>query len=160
LFTDLPPRRARASELLARIRTALKPKDRGARADEERAIPAVGPVSRSGGPVPGPAPLVFPPGRADRFTIGRTRDCDLCLTDLSVSRLHAELVRWQVPARLVRGEVLTIREHGFVLAARSAGTGNWRLIYPAGVCIVLTVMALNFISDALRDSLDVRLRRR
>ena len=27
-------------------------------------------------------------------------------------------------------------------------------------CIVLTVMALNFIGDALRDSTDVRLRRR
>ena len=130
---------------------------------------------------------------------------------------------WQVPARLVRGEVLTIRERDFVLAARTAGAGNWRLIrkhllpnslgvmivnvtfqvadailavayvgflgfglhypnldwgdmisdgvgymqdgywwliYPVGVCIVLTVMALNFIGDALRDSLDVRLRRR
>ncbi len=130
---------------------------------------------------------------------------------------------WQVPARLVRGEVLTIRERDFVLAARTAGSGNWRLIgrhllpnafgvmivnvtfqvadailavsyvgflgfglhypnldwgdmisdgvgymqdgywwliYPVGVCIVLTVMALNFIGDALRDSLDVRLRRR
>jgi ABC-type dipeptide/oligopeptide/nickel transport system permease subunit len=130
---------------------------------------------------------------------------------------------WQVPARLVRGEVLTIRERDFVLAARTAGSGNarligkhllpnafgvmivnvtfqvadailavayvgflgfglhypnldwgdmisdgvgymqdgyWWLIYPVGVCIVLTVMALNFIGDALRDSLDVRLRRR
>jgi ABC-type dipeptide/oligopeptide/nickel transport system permease subunit len=130
---------------------------------------------------------------------------------------------WQVPARLVRGEVLTIRERDFVLAARTAGSGNWRLIrrhllpnalgvvivnvtfqvadailavayvgflgfglhypnldwgdmisagvgymqdgywwliYPVGVCIVLTVMALNFIGDALRDSMDVRLRRR
>jgi len=130
---------------------------------------------------------------------------------------------WQVPARLVRGEVLTIRERDFVLAARTAGTRSWRLItkhllpnsigvmivnvtfqvadailavsyvgflgfglhypnldwgdmisdgvgymqdgywwliYPVGVCIVLTVMALNFIGDALRDSLDVRLRRR
>jgi ABC-type dipeptide/oligopeptide/nickel transport system permease subunit len=130
---------------------------------------------------------------------------------------------WQVPARLVRGEVLTIRERDFVLAARTAGTGSWRLIrkhllpnslgvmivnvtfqvadailavayigflgfglhypnldwgdmisdgvtymqdgywwliYPVGVCIVLTVMALNFIGDALRDSMDVRLRRR
>src|ERR1700729_1637851 len=35
---------------------------------------------------------------------------------------------WQVPARLVRGEVLTIRERDFVLAARTAGSGNWRLI--------------------------------
>jgi ABC-type dipeptide/oligopeptide/nickel transport system permease subunit len=130
---------------------------------------------------------------------------------------------WQVPARLVRGEVLTIRERDFVLAARTAGSGNWRLIHrhllpnalgvmvvnvtfqvadailavsyvgflgfglhypnidwgdmlsngtgyltdgywwliwPVLICIVLTVMALNFIGDALRDSLDVRLRRR
>jgi Domain of unknown function (DUF1707)/Inner membrane component of T3SS, cytoplasmic domain len=47
----------------------------------------------SGGPGAAPAALSFPPGRGGRFTIGRTRDCDLCLTDLSVSRLHAELVR-------------------------------------------------------------------
>jgi ABC-type dipeptide/oligopeptide/nickel transport system permease subunit len=130
---------------------------------------------------------------------------------------------WPVPARLVRGEVLTIRERDFVLAARTAGSGNmrligrhllpnalgvvivnvtfqvadailtvayvgflgfglhypnldwgdmlsdgttymtdgyWWLIYPVGICIVLTVMALNFIGDALRDSMDVRLRRR
>jgi peptide/nickel transport system permease protein len=130
---------------------------------------------------------------------------------------------WQVPARLVRGEVLTLRERDFVLAARTAGSSRWRLIsrhllpnalgvvivnvtfqvadailavayigflgfglhfpnvdwgdqlsagtqylqdgywwliYPVGACIVLTVMALNFIGDALRDSMDVRLRRR
>jgi peptide/nickel transport system permease protein len=130
---------------------------------------------------------------------------------------------WQVPARLVRGEVLTLRERDFVLAARTSGSGNWRLIFrhlipnalgvvivnvtfqvadailtvsyvgflgfglhypsvdwgdqladgsqylqdgywwlifPVGACIVLTVMALNFIGDALRDALDVRLRRR
>jgi len=130
---------------------------------------------------------------------------------------------WLVPARLVRGEVLTLRERDFVLAARTAGSGSWRLIsrhlipnalgvvivnvtfqvadailtvayvgflgfglhypsvdwgdqlsegtgylqdgywwliFPVGACIVLTVMALNFIGDALRDSLDVRLRRR
>jgi peptide/nickel transport system permease protein len=130
---------------------------------------------------------------------------------------------WQVPARLVRGEVLTLRERDFILAARTAGSSSWRLIsrhllpnalgvvivnvtfqvadailavsyigflgfglhfpnvdwgdqlsdgtqylqdgywwliYPVGACIVLTVMALNFIGDALRDSMDVRLRRR
>ena len=130
---------------------------------------------------------------------------------------------WQVPARLVRGEVLTLRERDFVLAARTAGSTSWRLIsrhllpnalgvvivnvtfqvadailavayigflgfglhfpnvdwgdqlsagteylqdgywwliYPVGACIVLTVMALNFMGDALRDSMDVRLRRR
>jgi ABC-type dipeptide/oligopeptide/nickel transport system permease subunit len=130
---------------------------------------------------------------------------------------------WQVPARLVRGEVLSIRERDFILAARTAGSSNWRLIsrhllpnalgvvivnvtfqvadailavsyvgflgfglhfpnvdwgdqlsdgiqylqdgywwliYPVGACIVLTVMALNFVGDALRDATDVRLRRR
>jgi ABC-type dipeptide/oligopeptide/nickel transport system permease subunit len=130
---------------------------------------------------------------------------------------------WQVPARLVRGEVLSLRERDFVHAARTAGATRWRLIsrhlipnalgvvivnvtfqvadailavayigflgfglhypnvdwgdmlsngsnylqdgywwliFPVGACIVLTVMALNFIGDALRDSLDVRLRRR
>jgi ABC-type dipeptide/oligopeptide/nickel transport system permease subunit len=130
---------------------------------------------------------------------------------------------WLVPARLVRGEVLTLRVRDFVAAARTAGSsqwrlirrhlipnslgviivnvtfnvadsilavaalgflgfglhyptvdwgdmlsngisymqnGNWWLIYPAGVCIVLVVMACNLIGDALRDSLDVRLRRR
>jgi peptide/nickel transport system permease protein len=130
---------------------------------------------------------------------------------------------WLVPARLIRGEVLTLRVRDFVAAARVAGSGGWRLvsrhllpnalgvvivnvtfqvadailtvavvgflgfglhypnvdwgdqlsdgtqylqdgywwlIYPVGACIVLTVMALNFIGDALRDSLDVRLRRR
>jgi hypothetical protein len=51
------------------------------------------PVNGSGGPGAWPAPFFFPPGSGDRFTIGRTRDCDLRLTDLSVSRLHAELVR-------------------------------------------------------------------
>ncbi len=130
---------------------------------------------------------------------------------------------WLVPARLVRGEVLTLRTRDFVSAARSAGSGRWRLInrhlipnalgviivnvtfnvadailavaalgflgfglnyptqdwgdmlskgvsymqdgywwlvYPVGASIVLVVMACNLIGDALRDSLDVRLRRR
>jgi peptide/nickel transport system permease protein len=38
--------------------------------------------------------------------------------------------------------------------------GYWWLVFPVGACIVLTVMALNFVGDALRDSLDVRLRSR
>jgi ABC-type dipeptide/oligopeptide/nickel transport system permease subunit len=38
--------------------------------------------------------------------------------------------------------------------------GYWWLVFPVGICIVLTVMALNFVGDALRDSFDVRLRRR
>src|SRR5579859_4875756 len=130
---------------------------------------------------------------------------------------------WPVPARLVRGEVLSLRERDFVAAAKVAGAkrgrlifrhllpnamgvvivngtfqvadailavasigfigyglhyptidwgdmlsdgvqnldnGYWWQIYPVGICIVLTVMAFNFIGDALRDSVDVRLRRR
>jgi ABC-type dipeptide/oligopeptide/nickel transport system permease subunit len=130
---------------------------------------------------------------------------------------------WLIPARLVRGEVLTLRTRDFVSAARAAGAGWWRLInrhlipnalgtiivnvtfqvadailtiaalgflgfglhyphqdwgdmlsngtqylqdgywwliYPVGACIVLVVMACNLVGDALRDSLDVRLRRR
>lgn len=130
---------------------------------------------------------------------------------------------WLVPARLVRGEVLTLRVRDFVAAARAAGSsrrrlvlkhlipnalsvvvvnitfqvadaillvaalgflgfglnfpvfdwgdllskgtdnllnGYWWEVYPVGICIVLTVMAMNLIGDALRDALDVRLRRR
>jgi pSer/pThr/pTyr-binding forkhead associated (FHA) protein len=55
------------------------------------------------------APLVFPPGSGVRFTIGRTRDCDLCLTDLSVSRMHALLVR---------------REDGWVLSDLGSHNGT------------------------------------
>lgn len=130
---------------------------------------------------------------------------------------------WLVPARLVRGEVLSLRTRDFVAAARAAGSSPWRLIrkhllpnalgvmivnvtfnvadailavaalgylgyglhyptqdwgdmlssgiqdlqngywwlvYPVGACIVLVVMAANLVGDALRDALDVRLRRR
>jgi peptide/nickel transport system permease protein len=38
--------------------------------------------------------------------------------------------------------------------------GYWWLIYPAGIAIVLTVVAFNFIGDALRDALEVRLQSR
>jgi ABC-type dipeptide/oligopeptide/nickel transport system permease subunit len=130
---------------------------------------------------------------------------------------------WFVPARLVRGEVLTIRERDYISAATAMGAsqtrqvlrhlipnsmsvvivnitfqiadaiiavsvvgylgfglhfpqvswgdqlsngveylgdGYWWLIYPVGACLVLTVMAFNFIGDALRDAVDVRLRKR
>ncbi|MHB2024207.1 MAG: ABC transporter permease [Mycobacteriales bacterium] len=133
------------------------------------------------------------------------------------------MIAWQVPARLVRGETLSLRVREYVQAVRvmggssgriirrhiipnaigtivvnatfqvadailtvaalsflglgipppatnwgqmlSDGTqftqlGYWWLIYPAGLCIVLIVVAFNFIGDALRDSLEVRLQRR
>ena len=38
--------------------------------------------------------------------------------------------------------------------------GNWWLIYPPGIAIVLVVVAFNFIGDAARDAVDVRLVRR
>ena len=37
--------------------------------------------------------------------------------------------------------------------------GYWWQIYPVGVLIVIVVVAFNFLGDALRDLLDVRLRR-
>jgi ABC-type dipeptide/oligopeptide/nickel transport system permease subunit len=130
---------------------------------------------------------------------------------------------WLVPARLIRGEVLTLRERDFVHAATVMGgtktrlvyrhlipnalsvvivnvtfiiadsilalsylgflgfglqypaaswgdmlgnaqtalaSGYWWLVYPVGFCLVAVVMACNFVGDALRDALDVRLRRR
>jgi ABC-type dipeptide/oligopeptide/nickel transport system permease subunit len=130
---------------------------------------------------------------------------------------------WQVPARLVRGEVLTLRVRDFVSAARTAGSGQFRImtrhlvpnslgvvivtatfsvadailavatlgflgfglqyptfdwgdmlnngisylqdgywwqVYPVGIAIIVVVLACNVLGDALRDALDVRLRRR
>jgi ABC-type dipeptide/oligopeptide/nickel transport system permease subunit len=130
---------------------------------------------------------------------------------------------WFVPARLVRGEVLTIRERDFVAASKAMGAtqtrqvlrhlipnalsvvivnitfqvadailtvavvgylgfglhfpqvdwgdqlsdgvnflgdGYWWLIYPVGISLILTVMAFNFMGDALRDAVDVRMRKR
>jgi len=38
--------------------------------------------------------------------------------------------------------------------------GYWWLVYPAGIAIVITVVAFNFIGDGLRDALEVRLQKR
>lgn len=38
--------------------------------------------------------------------------------------------------------------------------GYWWLIYPAGLAIVITVLAFSFVGEALREALDVRLQRR
>jgi ABC-type dipeptide/oligopeptide/nickel transport system permease subunit len=133
------------------------------------------------------------------------------------------LFSWLIPARLVRGEVLTLRTRDFVYAARVMGAGRsrlvlrhlipnalsvvivnitfqvadsilalaylgflgfglqypaaswgdmlggaqnyvssgyWWLVYPVGGCLVAVVLACNLVGDALRDALDVRLRRR
>lgn len=133
------------------------------------------------------------------------------------------LFAWLIPARLVRGEVLSLRSREYVQAVTvmggrggrivlrhlipnaigvivvqatfavadsilifavlsylgfglsapaaswgemlSSGTaylydGYWWQIYPPGVAILLIVLAFNFVGDALRDALDVRLRQR
>ncbi len=130
---------------------------------------------------------------------------------------------WLGPARLVRGETLSLRAREYILAMRGMGgtssrairthivrnaigtvvvnatfqvadailyvaylsflglgvpppaanwggmlstglndaySGNWWLIYPPGIAIVLIVLAFNFIGDGLRDSFEVRLRKR
>ena len=128
LFTDLPSPRPRPQKspgnpknprnpekLLARIRAALR--GAGSRHGPGSPEPAWPPHHQGhrGSPAAqlsgaaGPAPFVFPPGSGVRFTIGRTRDCDLCLTDLSVSRRHALLVR---------------REDGWVLSDLGSHNGT------------------------------------
>lgn len=130
---------------------------------------------------------------------------------------------WLASARLVRGEVLSLRVRDFVMASRTMGAtrahliykhlipnalgvvivnvtfqvadainllailgflgyglnypqvswgdmlsgalnylqdGYWWVVYPVGICLVLVVMACNFVGDALRDTVDIRLRRR
>lgn len=41
-----------------------------------------------------------------------------------------------------------------------AYSDHWWLLYPAGVLIILLVIAFNFVGDGLRDAFEVRLRRR
>jgi peptide/nickel transport system permease protein len=130
---------------------------------------------------------------------------------------------WPGPARLVRGETLSLRTREYVAAVRVAGgssrravfrhvmpnaigtiivqatfavadsililaslgfigfgiqepqtdwgsmlsngltflpLGYWWMIYPAGLMIILTVVAFNFVGDALRDAFETRLQRR
>jgi peptide/nickel transport system permease protein len=131
------------------------------------------------------------------------------------------LFAWLAPARLVRGETLTLRTREYVQAARLVGAGNmrivvrhivpnaigtivvnttfqiadailalaslsflglgppppavnwggilsdgsdylvdgaWWLVYPAGVAIVLTVIAFNFLGEGIEEALGVRAR--
>jgi len=137
--------------------------------------------------------------------------------------LILSMLAWLGVARLVRGEVLSLRTRDYVLAARSMGSGTgrimwrhmvpnaigviivnatfsisdaitalstlsflglgmsppyadwgtqltnglndlwdgyWWLVYPPAILLIVTIMAFSLIGDAVRDSLDVRLRRR
>ena len=120
LFTDLPPRRPGAGKLMARIRALLRTQQAAGPSYEQAPLripppphawqsPPAPPLASPVPPFANPAPLAFPPGSGVRFTIGRTRDCDLCLTDLSVSRSHALLVR---------------REDGWVLSDLGSHNGT------------------------------------
>ena len=136
------------------------------------------------------------------------------------------IITWLVPARLVRGETLTLKTREYVQAMRTMGGGStraiirhivpntigtivvtitfqiadaililstlqylgfglppsqptwggmldqavndagavvngyWWQVYPAGLMIIITVIAVNLIGDALRDSFEVRLQKR
>src|SRR5581483_2679696 len=50
---------------------------------------------------------------------------------------------WLVPARLVRGEVLSLRVRDFVLAARTMGASKTRLIYRHLIPNALGVVIVN-----------------
>ena len=59
---------------------------------------------------------------------------------------------WLVPARLVRGEVLTLRVRDFVLAARVMGSGRGRLVYRHLIPNALSVVIVNVtfqVADAI-----------
>lgn len=60
------------------------------------------------------------------------------------------------------GDHLPQADWGSMLSDGSAYVldGYWWLLIPAGACIVLIVVAFNFIGDAMRDSLEVRLQQR
>ncbi|HTW11113.1 MAG TPA: ABC transporter permease [Solirubrobacteraceae bacterium] len=137
--------------------------------------------------------------------------------------LVISLLSWLGPARLIRGETLSLKTREFVQAARGMGAGRTRIIarhllpnalgtvvvnatfqvadaiillatlsflgfglpppaatwgemlsqgstylldgywwevYPVGILLMLTVIAFNLVGDALRDTLDARLRDR
>jgi ABC-type dipeptide/oligopeptide/nickel transport system permease subunit len=50
---------------------------------------------------------------------------------------------WLVPARLVRGEVLTLRTRDFVVAAQTMGSSRWRLIYRHLIPNAMSVTIVN-----------------
>ncbi|MCP2263026.1 ABC transporter permease [Promicromonospora thailandica] len=66
------------------------------------------------------------------------------------------LVTWTSLARLVRGEVLSLRERDFVLAARAVGTGAWRIItrhvLPSAVGVIIVSATLSISSAILLET--------
>jgi hypothetical protein len=99
LLADLP--RGRAAGALAGLVAGVRGRTRrafGMLAAEKDALSAairdVRPARAGRAPGDGrPGALIFPPGAARWYTIGRERDCDLLIEDLTVSRMHARLER-------------------------------------------------------------------
>ena len=72
-------------------------------------------------------------------------------TVLSIS-LILGIFSWLVPARLVRGEVLTLRERDFVVAAQTMGASRLRLIFRHLIPNAMSVTIVNvtfLIADAI-----------
>jgi ABC-type dipeptide/oligopeptide/nickel transport system permease subunit len=59
---------------------------------------------------------------------------------------------WLVPARLVRGEVLTLRTRDFVVAAQTMGASRWRLIYRHLIPNAMSVTIVN-VTFLIADSI-------
>lgn len=62
------------------------------------------------------------------------------------------LFSWLIPARLVRGEVLTLRTRDFVVAARLMGAGNRRIVLRHLIPNALSVVIVNItfqVADAI-----------
>src|SRR5690606_17517108 len=66
------------------------------------------------------------------------------------------LVTWTSLARLVRGEVLSLRERDFVLAAQAVGTSAWRIItkhvLPSAVGVIIVSATLSISSAILLET--------
>jgi peptide/nickel transport system permease protein len=66
------------------------------------------------------------------------------------------LVTWTGLARLVRGEVLSLRERDFVLAAQAVGTSPWRIIskhvLPNAVGVIIVSATLSISSAILLET--------
>jgi hypothetical protein len=99
LLADLP--RGRAAGALAGLVAGMKDRSRralGMLASEKEALSAAIRDVRPARPDRAgrddqPGALVFPPGGARWYTIGREQQCDLLIGDLTVSRIHARLER-------------------------------------------------------------------
>ncbi len=65
----------------------------------------------------------------------------------------AERTPWAQYARVVRADILSLREREFVLAAKAAGASSGRVIFRH---IVPKVLTFNLLGDGLRDALDPR----